>query len=182
MTKKKTGRPSNAEVADMARLRESGVSVEKIAEMTQRSEATVTRWTASASPVPGPKVELIVNNNIVKETAETKDNDMDEKYFARMAFNYLGRELEEGEVLWLRNAPNDDKLLRLGYVMPMTKEHVETVDDATGRRFANSSYAYQFARKRKKLWAARETGDVYAEERFLDKEDKRREDTFSPLT
>lgn len=44
-----------------------------------------------------------------------------DKHFARMIFDYAGEQLDRGQILELKGAINDEKLVRLGYVGKLAK-------------------------------------------------------------
>lgn len=45
----------------------------------------------------------------------------DKQYYVRRPFDYAGEELDRGQIIELKGARNDEKLIRLGYVQELTR-------------------------------------------------------------
>lgn len=63
-----------------------------------------------------------------------------DNYIAKRSFDYdTGISFEHGQIVELRGMPNDDKLVRLGYVVPYTPKDDDNECIKCGKKFGSTS-------------------------------------------
>ena len=73
------------------------------------------------------------------EGAEKEEMKTD-RYISKRSFDYdSGIKFEHGQIVELRGLPNDEKLLRLGYVLPYSKDGTEQECIQCGKSFGSTS-------------------------------------------
>lgn len=91
--------------------------------------------------VPLAQKPIIDNSFLTYEERISQEEDMKtEKYIAKREFDYdTGIHFEHGEIVELRNLPNDDKLQRLGFVLPYKTTGSESSCIQCGKEFGSTS-------------------------------------------
>lgn len=84
------------------------------------------------------------------------------EHIARRPFGYSGKDLDWGQIFKLVGAPNDAKLIRLGYVMLYdAREHDRVTCPDCGAEFTGHNAKIEHVRMRHRELAAGEEDELY---------------------
>lgn len=88
-------------------------------------EMMKSRYGVDRSPLPSIEREKEfrerIQNQELNGIEEIEDMPKEKKFIAKRSFDYdTGRKFESGEIVEMIGLPNDDKLIRLGYVLEYT--------------------------------------------------------------